>query len=260
MLQSLDRGFVVFTITCAAPWTAYSVDPLDWPCLSAHLLDFLRFVSTPPGTSIPVGSTLLSARHTELKCKADLRLVPVSFRRIWLWVADPSSSRCKLSEPSRKMLRFLWWSRHPWSWRLLVLPPVLPFESAADAFVEGTACGVGGWLRLGSKECFLVFRALRSSRLPRFGHSSQSFDISSYKTLAQGFLLVLLLRTTSGGRLLVRLPALSDSVGAKAVINRLYTSKQPLALFVQLGHVGMRTCSLACLFTSLARKTLRLMP
>ena len=62
--------------------TAYSVDPSDWPCISAHLSDTLRFVSTPRGTSIPVGSTLLSARHTDLKCKADLRLVPISSRRI----------------------------------------------------------------------------------------------------------------------------------------------------------------------------------
>ena len=60
-----------------------------------------------------------------------------------------------------------------------------------------------------------------------------NLDISSYETLAQGFLLVLLLRTISGGRLRVRLPSLSDNVGAESVINRLYTSKQPLALFVQ---------------------------
>ena len=40
-------------------------------------------------------------------------------------------------------------------------------------------------------------------------------------------------RTISGGRLRARLPSLSDNVGAESVINRLYTSKQPLALFVQ---------------------------
>ena len=75
-----------------------------------------------------------------------------------------------------------------------------------------------------------------------------NLDISSYETLAQGFLLVLLLRTISGGRLRVRLPALSDNVGAESVINRLYTSKQPLALFVQ--RLAMWACahavSLAC--------------
>ena len=232
--------------------TAYSVDPSDWPCLSAHLSDSLRFVSAPPGTSIPVGSTLLSARHTELKCKSDLRLVPVSSRRIWLRVADPSSSRRKLSEPSREMLRFLLrWCRNPWPWRPLALPPALPFESAADAFGEGDACGVGGWLRLASKECFWFSERFAPADFRALGipvKDDANLDISSYETLAQGFLLVLLLRTISGGRLRVRLPALSDNVGAEAVINRLYTSKQPLALFVQ--RLAMWACahavSLAC--------------
>ena len=86
-----------------------------------------------------------------------------------------------------------------------------------------------------------------------FGFASASlletfFDISSYETLAQGFLLVLLLRTISGGRLRVRLPSLSDNVGAESVINRLYTRKQPLALFVQ--RLAMWACahavSLSC--------------
>ena len=75
-----------------------------------------------------------------------------------------------------------------------------------------------------------------------------NLDISSYETLAQGFLLVLLLRTICGGRLRVRLPSLSDNVGAESVINRLYTSKQPLAVFVQ--RLAMWACahavSLSC--------------
>ena len=70
--------------------------------------------------------------------------------------------------------------------------------------------------------------------------SDANLDISSYETLAQGFLLVLLLRTISGGRLRVRLPSLSDNVAAESVINRLYTSKF-LALFVQ--RLAMWACA-----------------
>ena len=170
--KHLDKvlGLMQWILQCAPelrPWlcclyddmrwplgAACSIDPSDWSCLSAHLPDNLRLVSTPRGTSIPVGSTLLSARHTEIKCKTDLRLVPISSRRIWLRVADPASSRRKLSEPTREMLRFLlWWCKYPWPWRP-ALPPVLPFESVADAFGEGNACGVGGWLRVGSTHCF----------------------------------------------------------------------------------------------------------
>ena len=135
--------------------------------------------------------------------------------------------------------------------RPLALPPVLPFESAADAFGEGDACGVGGWLRLGSAQCFWFSERFCPADFRRLGvpvKDDANLDISAYETLAQGFLLVLLLRTISGGRLRVRLPALSDNVGAESVINRLYTSKQPLALFVQ--RLAMWACahsvSLAC--------------
>ena len=268
--KHLDKvlGLIQWILQCAPelrPWlcclyddmhrplgTAYSVDPSEWPCIAAHLSDSLQFISTPRGTSIPVGSSLLSARRTNLKTKADLRLVPISTRRVWLRVADPSSSRRKLSEPSREMLRFLlWWCKHPWPWRPLALPPVLPFESAADAFGEGDACGVGGWLRLGSAQCFWFSERFCPADFRKLGipvKDDANLDISAYETLAQGFLLVLLLRTISGGRLRVRLPALSDNVGAESVINRLYTSKQPLALFVQ--RLAMWACahsvSLAC--------------
>ena len=115
--------------------TSYSVDPAEWSSLQAHLSDSLRFLSTPRGTDIPIGSTLLSARHKTLSCKADLRLVPISSRRIWMRIADPASSRRKLSAPSVEMLQFLLgWCRNPWPWRPLTLPP------AADAFGEGNAC------------------------------------------------------------------------------------------------------------------------
>ena len=159
-------------------------------------------------------------------------------------VADPASSRRKLSAHSVEMLQFLlWWCRNPWPWRPLTLPPTLPFERAADAFGEGDACGVGGWLRLDSSRCFW-FCELQPQDFLDMGipvKADANLDISSEETLAQGFLLVLLLRTISGRRFRVRLPSLSDNVGAESAINRLYTSKQPLALFVQ--RLAMWACA-----------------
>ena len=60
----------------------------------------------PTGTEITAGSTLLSARHRALQCKADLALVPVSTKRIWLRVADSTSSKRRLSQASRETLKF----------------------------------------------------------------------------------------------------------------------------------------------------------
>ena len=131
--------------------TSYSVDPSEWSSLPAHLSDSLRFLSTPWGTDIPVCSTLLSARHKSLSCKADLRLVPISSSRIWMRVADPVFNPdascphlalrcCNFCSGGAAILGL--GARSP------CLPPALPFESAADAFGEGDACGVGGWLCL----------------------------------------------------------------------------------------------------------------
>ena len=261
--KHLDKvlGLMQWILQCAPelrPWlcclyddmrrplgTSYSIDPADWPCLPAHLSDSPRFVSTPRGTDIPVGSTLLSARHKSLRAKADLRLVLISTRRIWLRIADPSSSRRKLSEPSKEMLRFLlWWCRNPWPWRPLALPPTLPFDSAADAFGEGAKCGVGGWLRLGSCRCFWFSERFSPDDFLALGIPSRMpiWILLRMKLLPRAFcLLVLLLRTISGGRLRARFPSLSDNVGAESVINRLYTSKQPLALFVQ--RVAVWACA-----------------
>ena len=86
--------------------TNVSVSPTFWPGLHAFLDERLRFTDNPPGTGIDAGSTLLSARHRSLQSKADLALVPVSTKRIWLRVADPTSSKRRLSQDSRETLEF----------------------------------------------------------------------------------------------------------------------------------------------------------
>ena len=50
-------------------------------------------------------------------------------------------------------------------------------------------------------------------------------------------------RQSVGAACVLRLPSLSDNVGAESVIHRLYTSKQPLALFVQ--RLAMWSCAYA---------------
>ena len=55
------------------------------------------FSSSPPGTNITKGAKLLSARHINIQSKSDLQKVPVTTKRIWMRVADPSSSRRRLS-------------------------------------------------------------------------------------------------------------------------------------------------------------------
>ncbi|CAE7198904.1 unnamed protein product [Symbiodinium sp. CCMP2592] len=209
------------------------------PALRIHsyLDDKLRFTGCPPGTGISPGSILLSARHKPLKSKDDLALVPVSTKRMWLRVTDPTSSKRRLSESSRETLAFFaHLSSRDWRPRPLRPPPTSSVESAADAFGKGNDCGVGGWLLLpGGRLLWFAHRYTVKDFLD-LGLPMQAdanLDISSYETLAQCFVLLAFWKAHGSGRLALALPALSDNSGAESVCNKLYTSKVPLNLFVR---------------------------
>ena len=217
--------------------TNVSIPPTLWPGISTHLTDKMVFTSCPAGTSIQPGSTLLSARHVELKCLDDLHKVPVSSKRLWMRVADPSSSRRRLSIASKETLEFfLYLSSREWRPRPLRPPPPANVESAADAFGKGNDCGVSGWIRLSDGKTSWFSHRYTVSDFTSLGlpmQSNANLDISSYETLAQCFILICFWRISGSGRLAVTLPALSDNTGAESVCNRLYTSKVPLNLFVR---------------------------
>ena len=83
-----------------------------------------------------------------LQNKLDLHKVPVTTKRIWMRVADPTSSRRRLSQMSRETLQFLLYiSSMEWRPRPLRQPRLARVESAADAFGKGNERGIGGWLR-----------------------------------------------------------------------------------------------------------------
>ena len=128
--------------------TNVSVNPTYWAGMSNHLDEELHFTSSPPGTCITSGAKLLSARHVNLQNKLDLHKVPVTTKRIWMRVADPTSSRRRLSQMSRETLQFLLYiSSMEWRPRPLRQPRLARVESVADAFGKGNERGIGGWLR-----------------------------------------------------------------------------------------------------------------
>ena len=217
--------------------TNVSVSPTSWPGLHAFLDESLRFTDNPPGTGINAGSTLLSARHRSLQCKADLALVPVSTKRIWLRVADPTSSKRRLSQASRETREFFTHlAAAEWRPRPLRPDPASAVSSAADAFGKANDCGVGGWLRLPSDKLIWFSHRYTVHDFTALGLPMQAdanLDISSYETLAQCFLLLAFWKSQGSGRLAIILPALSDNSGAESVCSKLYTSKVPLNLFVR---------------------------
>ncbi|CAE7409167.1 unnamed protein product [Symbiodinium sp. CCMP2592] len=205
--------------------------------IHAYLDDKLRFTGSPPSTSISPGSTLLSARHKALRSKDDLASVPVSTKRMWLRITDPTSSKRRLSESSRETLAFFaHLSSREWRPRPLRPPPTSAVESAADAFGKGNDCGVGGWLLLPCGRLLWFAHRYAVKDFLDLGLPMQpdaNLDISSYETLAQCFVLLAFWKAHGSGRLALTLPALSDNSGAESVYNKLYTSKVPLTLFVR---------------------------
>ncbi|CAE7366495.1 unnamed protein product, partial [Symbiodinium sp. CCMP2456] len=208
-----------------------------WAGIGSHLDEELRFTSPPPSTVVSKGAKLLSARHVDLLTKADLCKVPVSTKRIWMRIADPTSSRRKLCQDSVAVLRFFQHlSSVEWRPRPLRPPALVAMETAADAFGKGNQCGVGGWLKFPSGRMVWFSQLFDVQQFTASGipvQNDANLDISSYETLAQCFVLLAFWKFSGAGRLALKLPALSDNSGAEAVCNKLYTSKTPLSLFVR---------------------------
>ena len=252
MPQSFGRGFAVCTMTCVAPYAQLIIAStlrtgLALLLTSPTIFGLSARRGAPASLWVPP-SFQLGARRSSLKLTFVLcpfHLAEFGFG--WLILHLPGVS---CPSPAERCSAFCSGGAKTLGLGVLWLCHLFCPSKVRQMPSEGNACGVGGWLRVGATQCFWFLERFapdfRSLGIPV--KDDANLDISSYETLAQGFLLVLLLRTVSGGRLRVKLPALSDNVGAESVINRLYTSKQPLALFVQ--RLAMWACahavSLAC--------------
>ncbi|CAE7243204.1 unnamed protein product [Symbiodinium sp. CCMP2592] len=212
--------------------TNFSLHAGAWQQLADTLTDDLHFRKSPPGSTIPPGSKLLSARHVEIKCKADLRLVRATGKRIWIRVADASSSKRRISTVSRQFIMF---------WVHFCMRPQMPrclfqYSLAADACAKGNDIGIGGWVELPNQpivwfsEWFTV-QDFRSLGLPM--KDDANLDITAYETLAQLALLIAFISITPTGRLRVCIPSWSDNTGTESLTNKLFTVHTPLCFFAQ---------------------------
>ena len=218
------------------PGTLFSLQQGQWQTFLDCLSDDLHFHKVPFGAAISVGSKLLSVRHREVRCKADLGRVPLGHRRIWLRVADPASKRRKLSLLSRDLLDFwLHWSKLPPFYKALQAPPTLDVEAAADAMASGSEFGIGGYIRSSTGTIwFSEFFNVADFAFASIPLKSQaSDDISSYECLAQIALVVLLRSRCPGARCRIRLASFCDNTGAESAANTFYSATMPLVAFAQ---------------------------
>ena len=223
----LDTSLLGFESTAEDDWRAFCA------CVDEHA----TFSSVPRGMAFSPGSRLLEARHVPISCNQDLIKVPVTSKRIWVRIADPSTSRRKLSKASLLFLQF--WkqlSTRPSRLRALRHPPAWDVEAAADAHGSGPHLGIGGYFRVGTGPCFwfseqwtvddFAFTLLELQ-------SDAQRNICCYEALGQIALVHCLSAVTPGGRLFVRVPSWCDNTGAESVNDKLFASDWPLAAFVQ---------------------------
>ena len=217
--------------------TLFSVNPGDWKAFCACVDEHAIFSAAPRGRAFSPGSRLLEARHVPIASNKDLPKVPVTSKRLWIWVADPTTSRRKLSHASLLFLQY--WkqlSTRPSRLRSLRHPPAWDVEAAADARGSGAHLGIGGYFRVGTGPCFwfseqwtvddFAFTLLDL-------HPDAQRNICCYEALGQIALVHCLSAGTPGGRLFVRMPSWCDNTGAESVNDKLFSSDWPLAAFVQ---------------------------
>ena len=229
------------------PATNFSLDPTEWHTLHDHLGQNMRFVSSPAGSGIPVGSKLISARHRDLKCKADLDHVPLTCRRVHMRIQDAAHPERSISAPSKAFLLF-WegWCMQAPALQLLHMPErFLDIEMAADACAQGSRIGIGGYVRLPNKppswfsERFTL-DDLACLNIPL--NTNAQRDIGCYELLAQIALVLLLAASMPGGRARICVRSMCDNSSAEATINKLTTTSSPMCFFAQqLALVAFRT-------------------
>ena len=216
------------------PPTHHGVPPALWTVLKTCLDESACFVRTPPGTSISVGSKLISVRRVPIRTLSDLDQVCVTDRRLWLRVTNPHSQSRKLSQAGRLSLRTikLWLEHH--SPIVSMRPkPLWPGRAFADAHAHGSEAGVGGYLELNSQVCCwfslrLSSQDLAPCKLPLPGDLQRA--IGFFETLARLALVRMFAHFGAHHRLNVQLSAFSDNTTAEAVGNDWLSTKEAPSL------------------------------
>lgn len=219
------------------PASHFSVNPGHWTELLQCLDENLKFIQSPQGTSIPVGSTLLAVRHQSVKNKQDLTTVYLSERRMWLRIRDPESSKRTLTPDSMRILRmYQYWLQSVSLVKCLRPKPLWTGYCAADACAFSDVCQIGGFINFPSgttvwfseKFTYDDFKALD---IPVTQEMQKC--IASFETLAQMAILFIFSRSSPGFRYPLRIPSLTDNSGTEAGGNKLFSTKSPMNLFLE---------------------------
>ena len=211
-------------------------------CLSEVLGDKDIFLFQSLLEGIPTGFAAdIPKSHVFVPCGAnggDLAKVPLTSKRVWMRVSDARSVKRKLSDQSRRFLRFWqqWATSAPCLRSLSSIPRDVDCVLAADAFAHGSQIGIGGFLQFpGSDPLWFserfCLRDFAKLRLPLDPEAQR--NITCWEAMAQLGLVLLFSESVPGGRMRVCVPSFSDNTGAEASCNKLLTTSSPLCFLTQ---------------------------
>ena len=219
------------------PASHFSVDPGSWQQVMGCLDDNLFFTSQPPGSGIPIGSRLLAVRHKEVSSKADLTVLYLSERRLWLRIRDFQSTKRKLSPDSLRVIQmYLEWITSTTIVKSLFPRQLWQGSCAADACAYSNICQIGGFVRFPNGATiwfssrfdhndFINLQIPVTSEMQKF--------IACFETLAQMAILLIFSRNSPGFRFPLRIPSLTDNSGTESGGNKLFTTTFPMNLFLE---------------------------
>ena len=226
------------------PATQFSVDPGYWHEMVACLNSDLTFHSRPPGTAIPVGGKLVGVRHGKVLTLEDVRSSVLSERRVWLRIRDPTSTRRFLGPGSIRTLQmFSDWMLHMAPIRSIWPSFACDYFAAADACENGQMAQIGGFIQISNRTIWFSERFTPQDfyKLDVEVNHDMQRDIACYETLAQLAIVKLMSQHIPAKRYPLRISSLSDNTGAEAGVNSLFTTKIPLAFFLEKSCIIVTT-------------------
>ena len=218
--------------------TNCSISPDVWPQIKHHLTDTLQFKSVPPGTAIPLHSTLLlSVRHQQLHSLADPANVRITDRRVWVRISSQFSSKRRLSQESVRICGLIeHWLLHVSPFVSMRPASVSDLLAQADASAQGQSACVGGFVShptLGQRWFREEFSYQECRTLGVAVRDQMQLEVSSYEALAQAGLIVAASQLLPCSRITIKPRTHSDNSGAEAGMNTNFTTAEPLCYFLE---------------------------
>ena len=227
----------IYKCLYSPPATLFSVPAGVWPQFVNCLDQKAVIVKQHPHLHFPVGGRIVEMGHQKVIDKCDLPLAPKTSKLQWVRIAGPQQAAFQLSKEAKQklqwFLRILHQSRHTYP---IVQPQPLMLRSAADAFAEGNAFGVGGWI-ITSQAVGWFSEQWNMDQLkvfkPDLTKDAQKY-ISAFEILAQLVLLMTGCHTIKCSALEICIPSSSDNTSAESSVNRQLSTKEPASTFLQL--------------------------